>query len=214
MSREKFFTKRQIEERALTMLARYSQQYEEVGSPPVPLDHIVEHLLDLKIVWAGLPADGDAVALGGLAPKARTIVLNETNLAMFEKTIGLENFTIAHEIGHWDLHFDENATPNLVLPDFEYPLEFICRSGDKSWDEKNADRYASYLLMPKKLILSAVKSRALTTWPTLYALRDLFKVSISALTIRLQELNLLYVDSEGNLYPSKQAYEGQTSLWA
>lgn len=214
MPKGQFFTSGQIEQRALAMIARYEQRYGEILSPPVPIERLIEHLLDLRIVWTTIPNEKDSMALGGLAPSTQTIVLNEAHLDLLDGTPGLENFTIAHEVGHWDLHFDQVvAEGQTVLPGFEHPLEVICRAGDGSWDEINADRYASYLLMPKKLILRAVKSKNITNWKTLYGLRDDFKVSISALTNRLKGLNRLHIDSDGNLYSSKEQYCGQASLW-
>ncbi len=43
-------------------------------------------------------------------------------------------------------------------------------------------------------------------------LREMFDVTITALTVRLRQLDLLYIDKEDKLYESKAAGTGQMSL--
>ena len=66
--------------------------------------------------------------------------------------------------------------------------------------------------MPSYLLLEAIHDVELTSWPNLYKLRELFQVTISALTIRLERLGVFYVATDGQLYPSLQEYHGQTRL--
>jgi hypothetical protein len=49
-------------------------------------------------------------------------------------------------------------------------------------------------------------------WPALYQLRDLFQVTISVLSIRLQQLGLLYITDDGRLFRSRLEYMGQLRL--
>ena len=63
-----------------------------------------------------------------------------------------------------------------------------------------------------QLLWDSVRDIELTSWPNLYRLRDLFEVTISALTIRLERLGVLYVSKDGQLYPSRQEYHGQTRM--
>lgn len=46
------------------------------------------------------------------------------------------------------------------------------------------------------------------SWPSLYRLTDTLRVSISALTIRLQQLNLLYI-KDRIIYSSEEEASGQ-----
>ncbi len=62
------------------------------------------------------------------------------------------------------------------------------------------------------VVESAISDVELTSWPNLYRLRNLFEVTISALMIRLERLSVLYVATDGQLYPSLQEYHGQTRL--
>ena len=74
-----------------------------------------------------------------------------------------------------------------------------------------AHKFMSFLLMPRDLLLEAVRDVDLLSWRSLYDIRDLFQVTISALTIRLERLELLYI-ADGKLYPSYREYEGQRRL--
>ena len=69
-----------------------------------------------------------------------------------------------------------------------------------------------FLLMPSNLLMEATRDVDLLSWPTLYGLRDRLQVTITALKVRLERLGLLYVTEDGELYPSRQEYEGQMRL--
>ena len=69
-----------------------------------------------------------------------------------------------------------------------------------------------FLLMPTSLLLETIQGVDLLNWPNLYRLRDLFQVTITALTVRLTRLNLLYVADDKQLFPSRQEYDGQMRL--
>ena len=66
--------------------------------------------------------------------------------------------------------------------------------------------------MPSHLLREAIREVDLLSWPNLYALRDLFHVTIRALTVRLTKLNLLYISDDKKLYPSRQVYNGPMPL--
>jgi hypothetical protein len=52
----------------------------------------------------------------------------------------------------------------------------------------------------------------LLSWPSLYELRRVFDVTISALCVRLAQFNLNFVDARGHLHPSREQYLGQMAL--
>ena len=66
--------------------------------------------------------------------------------------------------------------------------------------------------MPSHALSEAVQTADLLSWPGLYHLRDRFQVTITALKIRLERLGLLYVAADGQLFPSRQEYDGQMRL--
>lgn len=70
-----------------------------------------------------------------------------------------------------------------------------------------------YLLMPSHLLLSKTRGLNLQRWRALYSLRDEFGVTITAMKVRLEKLGLTYVDDDGIFHESRQAAEGQNSLF-
>lgn len=99
---------------------------------------------------------------------------------------GRERFSVAHELGHWNLHRGKS---------------FRCRVDDLSENlasdttlEKEADSYAAHLLMPRSLFDSAIRSGA--KMPTFAHIEDVaqaFEVSMAAAVIRMAEVDSLPV---------------------
>jgi Zn-dependent peptidase ImmA (M78 family) len=182
-------TNRQIEERANTLLDSCVAAGRPIG-PPVPVEWIAEHLLDLRILWDVLPENRETPVLGGLDPVRGEIVLNEAEARRFAAFPGLEGFTLAHEIGHWVLHVPAARRRQLLLPGMERMRDSTCGTGQGSAArrEQQADRFAAYLLMPARLLLPRCEDFDLSRFPARYKLRDEFGVSITAMNLRLKEL--------------------------
>jgi Zn-dependent peptidase ImmA (M78 family) len=132
---------------------------------------------------------------------------------MFLEKMGTMNFSKAHELGHWVLHITEQQEYEQ-LSFYEHET-FYCRSFSKKPPaEIQADMFAASVLMPRDVICGAInqlKARGKVTFPDLYKLKDEFEVSISALTTRVQELNLLYI-ADKKIYSSKAEAMGQLSV--
>lgn len=98
---------------------------------------------------------------------------------------GRERFSVAHEIGHWLLHRGKS---------------FRCRADDMVQNysadiqrEKEADAFASHLLMPTSIFQPAIKA---IDKPGLHHLQQIagqFEVSLQAVSIRLATLDTLPV---------------------
>lgn len=98
---------------------------------------------------------------------------------------GRERFSVAHEIGHWLLHRGKS---------------FRCRADDMVQNysadirlEKEADEFASHLLMPTSIFQPAIKA---ANKPGLHHLQEIagqFEVSLQAVSIRLATLDTLPV---------------------
>ena len=203
-----------IERQATRLLNRYEHEFEAVTEPPVPVEDIADVLLELGILWGSVSEAVGTSTLAGLEPNERMIKFNEPHRQVFEETSGLYNTVLGHEIGHWELHGDQNLTSQQQLPSFEQGYECLyqestCTQGPK---ETQAHRFMGFLLMPSSLLWEAIRDVELTNWTNLYGLRELFQVTISALKIRLERLGVLYVATDGQLYPSLQEYHGQTRL--
>ncbi|MGG1950261.1 ImmA/IrrE family metallo-endopeptidase [Ralstonia solanacearum] len=99
---------------------------------------------------------------------------------------GRERFSVAHELGHWNLHRGRS---------------FRCRVDDVSENlasdttlEREADSFAAHLLMPRSLFDPAVRSGA--KMPTLNHIDEVakaFEVSMAAAVIRMAEVDSLPV---------------------
>lgn len=96
-------------------------------------------------------------------------------------TRGRQHFTIVHELYH--LFFDENPVPHM------------CCGESATGEEKNANRFASALLMPKEGVLSCVSGDEIAahdvTVATVLRMEQLFGVSRSTLLIRLKDMGLI-----------------------
>lgn len=158
------------------------------GNPPVPLERIVEQLQDVRIEFSPLSDARGTHVFGKLVLPERTIYLNEADRELFEQTVGLERYTLAHEAGHFALHVDEGGYAQTALPLDLTAAVVLCRDGDRSPREYQAERFAAFLLMPEDLVRKAVAGRAISRWSEIYELRDLFGASGTAMRNRLAAL--------------------------
>jgi len=161
----------------------------EAGGP-VPVEQIAEIYLGYELDFVeqdeSLPSD----VIGGIDFDNKTIIVNSS----IESHLGRYSFTIAHEIAHHVLHreiFMESRTDDKIM----------CRGGkSRPIEEMQADRFAEALLMPKELVIKAVRSIQ-TTRPMFHKSRivlaakaikvsGLSNVSVTAMDMRLQHLNL------------------------
>ena len=136
--------KANIEEKALKLINDYSNEIGRPIKPPIPVFEIIEFLgYDVDFRKDGLYEDHNY--LGGLLIDEKTVELNE-NLSNQE---GRMHFTVAHEIGHIVLHAKNSLINNRRHNSM---LRTNDEFGEKKLEniEREADAFASYLLMPKK----------------------------------------------------------------
>jgi Zn-dependent peptidase ImmA (M78 family) len=62
-----------ISERAETLIKQYSQEIKPIKSPPIPVDNIVEQLLNYQLCYEDLDDD----ILGCLCIKEKLVVINK-----------------------------------------------------------------------------------------------------------------------------------------
>lgn len=194
-----FIAEADLEELANDLLARYEREIEPLLRPPVPIEQIADFLLELNIEWLDMPDTEAEPVLAYLWPASQTIRLNERRLTYFAQYPGLYEYTLAHEIGHYQLHLlaDEGQSDQIYL--------YRHKQISKDRREWQAERFASYLLLPEFLLLPALENVDIQHWPDLYALRDQFQVSITALRIRLEKMGYLHIAANGRPYSSKAA---------
>lgn len=199
----------EIEDVTAYRLAEFERRASRKVLPPVPVDMLAEVLFDLRLLYDLIDEPPGVVVLGGLAVAEKIIIVNEKHLAEFMTEPGRDRFTIAHEMGHWDLFEQQRVVaPRCGFPDRGngYDARLECRSAggrdvkvvERVWwrpsdvDEESAvDRYASALLMPKHLLLPALGGVATGDWRNFYLIPERFGVTAIALAARLQRLKLL-----------------------
>lgn len=117
--------------------------------------------------------------------KYKFILINSNN------SKGRQHFTIGHEIFH--LYYDKN------------PLPHICtQQGEKSITERNADKFASSLLMSKESIVANVPQKEIQghiSMATILKLQHLLSVSYQALLYRLKNLHFISENELQKLLP-------------
>jgi len=199
-------SKKDIEIKARKLIDQYQQQIALISTPPIPVDHIAEGLLNIRLDTKLIP---NVDILAYINPEEKTIYFNESRKNHFETYFGTYEFTLAHELGHYELH-----CTNVAFEQLSFNLEDIkgvyCTPQIKvDIREYQANRFASYLLMPSYLLLPEIKNRNIT-WPVLRSLSQKFHVSVEAMKIRLKDFDRVYTDN-GVL---KDRLEVQKSLFS
>lgn len=207
---------------------------------PIPIDLVGERVLGLRFLWDEIDELPGEAVLGAIQPSKRLIILNERRKELFDEKPGLERSTKGHEMGHWDLFVDESTLHHPLLFEagedqpFAYRssgqgdvvvlkrllqseegqrlLRSMARRADDPVEASAVNRYSAALSMPAKLVAEEVRRIDRTRWSDLYRLRERFDVTISALVVRLQQLGLLHVTADGELFHSRHEAAGQRVL--
>lgn len=173
----------------------------------------VEALIDdvgLSLLWEEA-ADPEGLALlGYLDPGAARIVLNQSHLGSFNANPGLHRFTVAHELGHWLFHAEPARLGSLSL--FR-DGRIWCRDGSRHPAERQADKFAGRLLIPRDVLRPELPTTTWQGWPTVYSLAHTFVVSATAMIVRLEELGWAHRDEDGTPRAGASQVAGQTNLF-
>lgn len=186
--RERFVPDKELERAAAALLTRGRQADVWDGYAPIPIELLIEQLLSLRIGWKHLDSPEGTLIPGWTDAAEKIIYLNEASRGLFDRTPGLERYTLGHEAGHRVLHVDPASDLQLGLALASEPQLILCRVGDDSRREIQAERFSAFLLMPEDLVRGAAASLDTTAWPTVYRLRDKFDVSVTAMKNRLRQL--------------------------
>lgn len=155
-----------------TMLLEKTKQ----KKPPVNLEKILDYL---GIV--SCPYDFTSVGASNVSGYIHKTEGKSVIWVDFKEIKTRQRFTIAHEIGHYLQHMDEDE------------ISYIEYRGGKSANrevEWNADAFAAELLMPEKMLAEIHES---LPFPTVGAMAYEFEVSRQAMQIRLDHLGYSYV---------------------
>lgn len=220
-------------------LKEYESRNNKIKKPPIPIDRIIEDC-NLNILYDTIKERPGEDILGGLILEKRIVIINESHMQLFKEKPGLERFTKAHELGHWDIYLKEEGDKRTYFFEFfedsEVVLNRNSRIGNvsvlnKAWIDEDVfqaykecqsridhpnvassvNRYASSLLMPKNLIMHYTSDKDLTMWKNIYNLAEIFEVTISAMCVRLQRLGLIFI-KDRKIYRTKEEANGQKTL--
>ena len=162
-----------IERDAEALLAQFAQARGMAIRAPIPIEDIIEKYLKLHIEFddlhrrLGVPRGGsgtEADIFGAIWFETGEIVIDESLDPVERPSIeGRYRFTLAHEGGgHWRLHRPLVQANSGQGSRFGYARQptVVCRSSRANERvELQANLYASYLLMPRKLVFQAWRDR-------------------------------------------------------
>lgn len=160
-----------------SLALRTRRMWNEDGYSPIDIFSIVNGWKDKKITIIRYPMSS---RISGMCTKENEdiiICINSTT------SYGRQRFTLAHELYH--VLYEENM--KRVICDMSI-------SGDKSESEKEADQFASYLLMPYDALLAYEHDKAKWNLEKVIDAEQFFQVSHQAMLHRLVYDNLLSND--------------------
>jgi hypothetical protein len=218
-----------IETAAGSLLSAYNNRFGGADEPPVPVDEIADSFLNLDLRIGNLPELlGRSGVLGATWVREGRVRIDESlDPSVYPAREGRYRFTVAHELGHWELH-----RPLVLARDVQGDLfaaadeadesVIVCRTSSNEPQEWQANTFAGYLLMPKDMVLRAWRAVAgseepytavqeisvlSARWslaedrtPTVALAREMagvFNVSGQAMQIRLVALGLIRVRDTG-----------------
>jgi Zn-dependent peptidase ImmA (M78 family) len=220
-----FLQTEEIETATLRLLAEYGSKFGIVQNPPIPVEEMLECHIELSLDFDDLSKKlGIADVLGATWVQEKWVLIDRS----LDPTInpdkeGRYRFTVAHEIGHCELHrnlYLNSLRQSTLFQESPEP-SIVCRTRKrKDPMEWQADCFAGYLLMPQDMVfnaweeiygnmepyiaveeithLSARWGLAEDKQPTVKIARDLarkFLVSGQAMQIRLIGLGLIKTES-------------------
>lgn len=222
---DRYITDGEIEACATRILQKYGSQHTPIIAPPIPIEKIIDFTVDIPIISEAIPDHQGSPVLAKLVVKQHPypveIIVNEDKRPFFDQYEGVEQYSLAHELGHYVLHIDCDCLNTLLLPDAEEQAVVLCRMNSAKERDQNAkrrelqaERFAAYILIPRDILKDACAAMDLYQWRNLYQLKDKFHVTITALTNRLKELHLIMVTSGHKLVPYQNERVSQMlSLW-
>jgi Zn-dependent peptidase ImmA (M78 family) len=165
------------------------------------IEKATQDILDnLKVSQLPIPVE-EIVKKRGLELRAYDLGENVSGALMIDAgkgTIGFspreskvrQRFTIAHELGHYELHKQESG----LFIDNEFKILFRDNNSSKGEIKKEleANSFAAALLMPERFLLREIQRNNFDIGDedSIKKLAKIFDVSVSAITYRIANLNL------------------------
>ena len=159
-----------IERDANDLLREYSLACGVPVAAPIPVEHLLEFHLGLSLDFDNLherlaiPLTGDEPdVLGALWVDSREVFVDQSLDPEDRPWLeGRYRYTLGHEVGHWQLHRDQLGVSPGQGSLFSRAPEptIVCRKSQaKARIERQADYFASALLMPRTMLVAAWRAR-------------------------------------------------------
>jgi len=163
-----------------------------IAAPPIDVlylaeEHVgldVQEHADLFAVPGAPPRESGARLSGLLFPEHRRIYVNAVEA---KRSHGRKLFTVAHELGHWHLHRGDGTAVHTRFCSEADVGAAPARLKSTQQIEHEANRFAAALLMPEPM----VRSLAPAVQFNVRLLAQRFDVSVPAMQVRLEALNML-----------------------
>jgi len=177
MKRPKFLTAQQIEAAAMRVLGAYRRQSQQPLVPALPMEDIIatQARLDFEFVIMRDRFASDDI-LGALNVTERIIYVDESlDPDLHPDKHGRYRFTIAHELGHWELHRqDVTSAAQGSLFEQDGGGRILCRASQRYQPrEWQANQFAAYVLMPSELLRAEWLRFTGATAPVLLSPREM-----------------------------------------
>jgi hypothetical protein len=179
---------RLIQQQAEEILASYRDQFSHPITMPVQPEVIAQALFGLRIETSNLGRFGQRVC-GALSVDEKTIYVD--TLCSWRQ----RSFAVAHELGHWILHEDHQASQLDVGESQAISLSQILlsrRARTKKEQarlrEIEANRFAAALLVPYTLLMEQVSKFAIIDAQVIGNLARTFNVSTQTMRYRITDL--------------------------
>ena len=164
-----YLTAKQLDQGTAELLRDYGRWRGEPVQPPIDVDEIAEGYLGLTLEVGDLKVVlGLDDVLGATWFDERRVRIDQS----LEDNEGRFAFTVAHEIGHWQLHRPLYEMDKVTLRMFpadagsKPAAAIVCRAIErKAPAEWQADQFAARLLMPAEAVRAAVEEIAGSTLP-------------------------------------------------
>lgn len=194
-----YLTSEMIEAQAMQDLLSFQRITRKTLSFPIFADEILESLWGVSVDYQDDVKDGNGVSvLACFVSEKKIVYVNEK----MRGPEGRASFTLAHEAGHVSLH---NFLSVLKMTDA------LCRGSMPNEEkakmiERQADKYASALLMPKEELMTKLNECEYSSIGEInlqkysQKLTSYFGVSNQALEMRLSDIGITTV---GGLYEMK-----------
>lgn len=152
---------RKIEDAAEILLCKYQLKSKAELTLPINVELIINELEDFYVDVQDLRSKYGQDAIGAIFFENGENCIAVDKIIdpnLYPETRGKYNFTIAHECGHWILHAPAKLEERRAAKLFDVGNEplVLCRTfagSSKPEIERQADRFASYMLMPKELVV-------------------------------------------------------------